>query len=179
MILNFILNEETKISYPKRQVAVQLTTSLTEKEFTQKNKSGQSIADHTRFKHAKPGSSLTEALKSSPEKTKTNKHDKALIKHAYELLTETSNIPQETRVEKVPFKYQAGFQGKLAALHTEANKIAKLINREGETAFLVEYWGGGATPKSFIGDIKSYLEGKRNDLDNVVASIKDAFPHLS
>ena len=175
LILDFILNDETKIDYSQSPVHVQLTTSLTEEEFA------GTIAEHTQFKkHKSNKGTLANALKNTDPKTSTNKHGYALIKHAYEQLAEANEntIPEETRVDKVPFKYESGAAEGKANLHTEANKISKLIDRNKKRAFLVEYRGGNASRKHFIGDIKKYLEGKEDKIEAVIGSIQDAFPHL-
>lgn len=175
-ILDFVLDPTTKITYSKPQVHVQLTTTLTEREFA------GHVAAHTKFKHvnANSNNTLAEVLKSSPVKTHSSKNSYALIKHAYEQLEEAGehDIPEDTRVDKVPFKYTVNEEQHPAQLHTQANKISQLLTRNKERAFLVEYRGGDATTKHFIGEMKKYLEGSISDVSPVQTSIEDAFPHL-
>lgn len=176
-ILDFLLKNPST-QFTKNQVHVQLTTTLTEKEFQ------GTVAQHTVFKHrpAKPNYTLADVLKSTPEKTKSSKNSYALIKHAYEQLREAKDqtIPDETRVDKVPFIYtNTKGEQQTAKLHTYANKISPLFVRKGQRAFLVEYRGGDSTTKHFILRIKQYLENTGNvDISEVKTSIADAFPHL-
>jgi hypothetical protein len=176
LMLDFVFDPQTTIRYMRTPVAVQLTTSLTEKEFA------AGPIKHTVFQKGQPRkSTLTEVLALLDPKQSTAKPSTAIIKHAYEQLTEETDIPHDTRVDKVPFEYQPGPEAdkKKAALKTEANKLSRLLTRGGELAFLVEYRGGAATTKHFIQEMKDYLEGKGKNLDDVMKSIEDAFPHLT
>lgn len=176
LLLNFILHPQTQIKYNVVPVHVQLTTSLTEREFA------GPVAEHTIFKHrpTNPNYTLADVLKNTPAKTKSPKSGQALIKHAYEQLEEANEqtIPNDTRVDKVPFDYTANGKQQPAQLRTQANKISPLLTRNGERAFLVEYRGGGSTTKHFILDIKKYLENTTSDISKLQSSIEDAFPHL-
>jgi hypothetical protein len=175
LMLDFVFDPKTTIRYSKNPVAVQLTTSFTEKEFA------AGPMTHTVFKKGQRGkSTLLDVLALLDPKQSTAKPSTAIIKHAYEQLQEESAIPDATRVDKVPFVYQPDPEADVqkATLKTEANKLSKLLSRGQELALLVEYRGGAATTKHFISRMKEYLEGKGKSLDEVMASISDAFPHL-
>lgn len=176
LILDFILQNWKKVRYSRFPVHVQLTTSLTEKEFAGK------IREHTIFPNIKRDSAtLTEVLKSRTPKVRSSKPSEALIKHAYEQLPDVeSAIPEDTPIDKVPFEYTTREREKATAnLRTDANKLAPLITRNGDLAFLVEYRGGDSTTKQFINVIKTFLEKDDAKKADVEDAIKDAFPHLS